>query len=233
MGWAAMLRNEPYTGPTGTVELADEFLSDCRWRGLAHATLGGYRWALDRLISEFPELPLTPRELAAVLDDPSLAQESRRQLLKVLRLFYSWCAQEYGAPNPSELLGRIAKRRTLPRVLTGEEVHRLVDVASVPMMVLKALQVVFEVEAAMIDFLGVDNLSNVQGGRYSSDYGLKKAEEIAAMYEADELSTAEPIMLINLNRLYRRDMTVVDGEIYKPCTHPRIAGHAQSPPAQR
>ena len=36
------------------------------------------------------------------------------------------------------------------------------------------------------------------------------------MYEADELSTAEPIMLINLNRLYRRDMTVVDGEIYKP-----------------
>ena len=36
------------------------------------------------------------------------------------------------------------------------------------------------------------------------------------MYEADELSTAEPIMLINLNRLYRRDMTVVDGEIYNP-----------------
>ena len=26
-------------------------------------------------------------------------------------------------------MGRIPKRRTLPRVLTGEEVHRLVDVA--------------------------------------------------------------------------------------------------------
>ena len=35
-------------------------------------------------------------------------------------------------PNPSGLLGRIPKRRTLPRVLTGEEVHRLVDVASEP-----------------------------------------------------------------------------------------------------
>ena len=70
-----------------------------------------------------------PRELAAALDDPSLAQESRRQLLKVVRLFYSWTGQEYGAPNPSELLWRIPKRRTLPRVLTGEEVHRLVDVA--------------------------------------------------------------------------------------------------------
>ena len=35
MGWAAMLRTEPYTGPTDTVELVDEFLSDCRWRGCA------------------------------------------------------------------------------------------------------------------------------------------------------------------------------------------------------
>ena len=91
--------------------------------------MDGYRWALDRLISERPDLPLTPRELAPVLDDPGLAQESRRQLLKVVRLFYAWSKQEYGAPNPSALLGRIPKRRTLPRVLTGEEVHRLVDVA--------------------------------------------------------------------------------------------------------
>ena len=38
---------------------------------------------------------------------------------------------EYQAPiaQAAELLGRIPKRRMLPRVLTGEEVHRLVDVA--------------------------------------------------------------------------------------------------------
>ena len=124
-----MLRSHPYTGPLDTSVLVDEFLDDCRWRGLRQPTLDGYRWALERLISECQDLPLTPRELAAALDDPSLAQESRRQLLKVVRLFYSWTGQEYGAPNPSELLGRIPKRRTLPRVLTGEEVHRLVDVA--------------------------------------------------------------------------------------------------------
>ena len=124
-----MLQPDLYTGPLDTVELVDQFLADCRWRGLTQATLDGYRWALNRLIFQHPELPLMPRELALVLDDPSLAQESRRQLLKDLRLFYAWCSQEYGAPNPSMLLGRIPKRRTLPRVLTGEEVHRLVDVA--------------------------------------------------------------------------------------------------------
>jgi hypothetical protein len=32
------------------------------------------------------------------------------------------------------------------------------------------------------------------------------------MYEAEELSTAEPIMLININKLYHRDMT--DTELY-------------------
>jgi hypothetical protein len=37
--------------------------------------------------------------------------------------------------------------------------------------------------------------------------GLKTADEITAMYEAEELSTTEAIMLININRRYRRDMT--------------------------
>ena len=66
-----MLRIEPYAGPLDTAELVDEFLDDCRWRGLRQPTLVGYRWALERLISQCQELPTTPRELAAALDDPS------------------------------------------------------------------------------------------------------------------------------------------------------------------
>jgi hypothetical protein len=65
----------------------------------------------------------------------------------------------------------------------------------------------FEIEASLIDFVGMENLSNLQGGHYSSDFGLKTADEITAMYEAEELSTTEAIMLININRRYRRDMT--------------------------
>lgn len=73
-------------------------------------------------------------------------------------------------------------------------------------------KIAFEIEASLIDFVGMNNLSNLQGGHYSSDYGLKTADEISAMYEAEELSTTEPIMLININRLYRRDM--IDTELY-------------------
>ncbi len=73
-------------------------------------------------------------------------------------------------------------------------------------------QMAFEIEASLVDFVGMENLSNLQGGHYSSDFGLKTADEITAMYEAEELSTTEAIILININRLYRRDMT--ETELY-------------------
>lgn len=73
-------------------------------------------------------------------------------------------------------------------------------------------EMAFEVEASLIDFIGMNNLSNLQGGHYSNDYGLKTIEEISAMYNAEELNTVESIILININKLYHRDIT--DSELY-------------------
>ena len=36
----------------------------------------------------------------------------------------------------------------------------------------------FELEAASIDLLGLDNLSNLTGGHHSSDFGLQSTEDI-------------------------------------------------------
>lgn len=65
----------------------------------------------------------------------------------------------------------------------------------------------FEVEAALIDFIGLTNLSNSQGGHYSSDFGIKTTDEIIAMYSAEPLDTSLPIVLININRKYYREIT--------------------------
>lgn len=73
--------------------------------------------------------------------------------------------------------------------------------------------VAFEVEAAVIDFVGIHNLSNLQGGHHSTDFGITTAEEIIAMYTAPELKTDKPVLLININKLFRRDMTAA--EIYE------------------
>ncbi len=70
----------------------------------------------------------------------------------------------------------------------------------------------FEVEAALIDFIGKNSLLNLQSGHYSGDYGLKTTDEISAMYESEDLATNEPIILININKLYSREMT--EKELY-------------------
>jgi hypothetical protein len=71
-------------------------------------------------------------------------------------------------------------------------------------------KVAFDIEAALIDFVGMDNLLNLQAGHYSDDFGLKTASEIISLYEAQPLSTEVPVVLININRRYKRDMTCQD-----------------------
>lgn len=73
-------------------------------------------------------------------------------------------------------------------------------------------EVAFEIEATLIDFIGLDKLSNLQSGHYSSDYGIKTGDEIIAMYEAEELVTNEDVLLININKLFKRDLT--ENELY-------------------
>lgn len=70
----------------------------------------------------------------------------------------------------------------------------------------------FEVEAALIDFFGIQNLTNEQKGHYSEDFGIKTSDEINAMYEAEELHTDQAVLLININRMYYREIT--DEELY-------------------
>lgn len=71
----------------------------------------------------------------------------------------------------------------------------------------------FEVEAALIDFVGLSFLTNEQSGHYSTDFGLKSSDEIIAMYSAPKFGTDLPVLLININRLFHRQMTA--NEIYE------------------
>ena len=71
----------------------------------------------------------------------------------------------------------------------------------------------FEVEAAVIDFIGIRNLSNQQVGFRSTDFGLKSTDEVIAMYTAPELATLRPTLLININKLFTREMSVA--EVYE------------------
>lgn len=77
-------------------------------------------------------------------------------------------------------------------------------------------------EAALIDFVGMSNLTNVQGGHYSNDFGLKTTDEIIAIYTAPPFATDLPVILININKLFKREMS--QNEIYEATRQAWVMG---------
>jgi hypothetical protein len=71
----------------------------------------------------------------------------------------------------------------------------------------------FEIEAALIDLIGLLQLTNQVQGHDSDDRGQMTVTEIIAKYEAPEANIVEPVMLITVNRLYRRGMNA--SELYE------------------
>lgn len=84
----------------------------------------------------------------------------------------------------------------------------------------------FEVEAAVIDFVGLNALANVQGGHYSTDFGIKTVEEVIAMYQAEQLATNRPVILLNIGKLYDRQMS--DEEVYAATRRAWVVGAKRS-----
>lgn len=71
----------------------------------------------------------------------------------------------------------------------------------------------FEIESAIIDFIGVENLTNIVSGHHSDTRGIKTVEEIKILYEIEEAEIKEKVMLININNLFNANMN--EKEIYE------------------
>ena len=68
----------------------------------------------------------------------------------------------------------------------------------------------FKVEAAAIDLIGIENLTNQQRGHHSSTYGKIEVSLLESRYNCEELSlddVEDDVILIRINKLYRNDMT--------------------------
>jgi len=65
----------------------------------------------------------------------------------------------------------------------------------------------FEIECAVIDLLGKENLTNIVNGHHAYDRGLMSLDDIKIKYEAEEAIFTDSVLLININRLYKPKMT--------------------------
>lgn len=65
----------------------------------------------------------------------------------------------------------------------------------------------FRVEAAVIDLMGLGNLTNQVSGWRSLELGRMSLEELMGYYAAPPVTVTIPAMLIRINRLYRHGMS--------------------------
>ena len=68
----------------------------------------------------------------------------------------------------------------------------------------------FEVESSLIDFIGLANITNRVHGHHADDRGHMTIREVKARYDAPEADIVEPVLLIKINKLYRRGMNELD-----------------------
>jgi uncharacterized protein len=71
----------------------------------------------------------------------------------------------------------------------------------------------FEVEASLIDFIGLAGLTNIVSGRYSDYRGRMSIAEVISQYDAPNIEIIEPAILFTVNSLFRRDMN--EDELYE------------------
>ena len=114
-----------------TSKAVSDYLVECEARGLAKATIDQYRWALGRMVAHCGGIPQNGQRLLVALADSSLSLESRKDLIKCWRTFFNWYGRRGNRQpiNPVLQLDRLPTKRKLPRVLTHQEVRRLLAAA--------------------------------------------------------------------------------------------------------
>ena len=66
------------------------------------------------------------------------------------------------------------------------------------------------VEASIIDLLGIHNLTNVQLGYRSREYGRMTIDQINSIYKEEKVKISEPSILIRINQAFRYNMSAIE-----------------------
>lgn len=113
-----------------TEEAVSAYIASCKARGLAKKTLQVYAYALRPLRIASQRLPASPEPLENALAAVQGSQETRHQVFRALRTFYSWAERRYGVPNPTQQLAPPRRRQLLPHTLNTDQVDLLLHVAA-------------------------------------------------------------------------------------------------------
>lgn len=86
-----------------------------------------------------------------------------------------------------------------------------------------------KIEASIIDLLGIDKLTNIQGGYESREFGRMSTEQLKAVYGAKKVDIKEAAILININKSFRYGMSPV--ELYDATRSAWVVGRERTKPS--
>lgn len=112
-----------------TDELVPLFIASRRLRRCSPATVAWYRGMLLPFALAIGARPATVDDIEQFVAAATAAASARTRL-RALRAMYRWAADRYDNPDPTRRAGLPIARPALPRVLTVEELRRLVREAS-------------------------------------------------------------------------------------------------------
>jgi hypothetical protein len=75
---------------------------------------------------------------------------------------------------------------------------------------LRTEQEAYNIEAAAIGLLGMENLTNRVVGKDSLRFGRKRLSELEGYYAAKPVKITDPVILIRVNQLYRHGMSTAE-----------------------
>ena len=84
----------------------------------------------------------------------------------------------------------------------------------------------YEIEATLIDYIGLESLTNLVGGQHMEKRGRMTVNEIISEYSAVPVTIKEPGLLIIINRRFRRNMTA--NELYESTRGDWVLGKARN-----
>ena len=73
-------------------------------------------------------------------------------------------------------------------------------------------EAVQRIETSIIDLIGIKNLTNIQRGYKSKEYGRMTIDQILSYYNSEKVQINDPVILININKTYKYGIS--DIELY-------------------
>lgn len=102
-------------------------------------------------------------------------------------------------PKPTDKIKTIRQIRRHGRSVAYEIVRHGLDQTTA-----------LEVESALIDFIGRSDLTNQVAGHGADERGRMTIPDIMATYAAKPIRISEPVVLIIVNKLYRRNISAAE-----------------------